>query len=175
MTHICVSKLTIIGSDNGLSPNRHQAIIQTNTGILLIGPLRTNFNEILIEIHTFLFKKIHLKMSSGKWRPFCLGLNPRRTAHLVTRCLCCCWIRFAIIKMSIDDLRQYLRGTVVYEQSVWQLRHCYHGDRSVCNDGDEEASDNHEQCVHVHYITRERSGDVKIQNITGINRYKNML
>ena len=30
---------------------------------------------MLIEIHTFSFKKIHLKMSSGKWRPLCLGLN----------------------------------------------------------------------------------------------------
>ena len=75
VTHICVSKLTIIGSDNGLSPGRRQAIIWTNAGILLIGPLRTNFNEISIEIHTFSFKKICLKLSSAKWRPFCPGLN----------------------------------------------------------------------------------------------------
>ena len=61
--------------DNGLSPERRQAIIWTNAGILLIGPLGTNFSEILIEIYTFSFKKRHLKMSSGKWRPFCLGLN----------------------------------------------------------------------------------------------------
>ena len=27
MTHICVGNLTIIGSDNGLSPGRRQAII----------------------------------------------------------------------------------------------------------------------------------------------------
>ena len=65
----------ITGSDNGLSPVRRQAIIWTNAGILLIGALGTNFNEILIEIHTFSFKKIHLKMSSAKWCPFCLGLN----------------------------------------------------------------------------------------------------
>ena len=75
VTHICVGKLTIIGSDNGLSPERRQAIIWTNTGILLIGPLGTNFNEISIGIQTFSFKKMHLKMSSAKWRPFCLGLN----------------------------------------------------------------------------------------------------
>ena len=73
--HICVSKLTIIGSDNGLSPGRRQAIIWTNAGMLFIGSLGTNFNEILIEIHTFSFKKIHLKVLSGKWRPFSLGLN----------------------------------------------------------------------------------------------------
>ena len=75
MTHICVSKLTIIGSDNGLSPNRRQAIIWTNAGLLLIGPLGTNFIEILIEILTFSFKKMRLKVSSAKRRPFCLGLN----------------------------------------------------------------------------------------------------
>ena len=53
VTHICVGKTIIIGSDNGLSPGRRQAIIWTNAGILLIGPLGTNLNEILIEIHTF--------------------------------------------------------------------------------------------------------------------------
>ena len=75
MTHICVGKLAFIGSDNGLSPDRRQAIIWTNAGILLIEPLETNFSEIFIEIHAFSFKKMHLKMSSAKWSPFCLGLN----------------------------------------------------------------------------------------------------
>ena len=53
VTHICDCKLTVISSDNGLSPGRHQAIIWTNAGILLIGPLATNCNEIFIEIHIF--------------------------------------------------------------------------------------------------------------------------
>ena len=75
MTHICVSKLTIIGSDNGLPPDRRQAIISTNAWILLTGPLGTNFSEISIEIRTFSFKKMRLKVSSAKRRPFCLGLN----------------------------------------------------------------------------------------------------
>ena len=74
-THTCVGNLTISGSDNGLSPGRRQAIIWTNAGILLIGPLGTNFREILIEIHAFSFTKMHVKQSSAKWRPFCLGLN----------------------------------------------------------------------------------------------------
>ena len=60
VTHICVGKLTIIGSDNGLLPGWRQAITWTNARILLIGPLRTNFSEILIEILTFSFKKIRL-------------------------------------------------------------------------------------------------------------------
>ena len=66
VTHICVGKLTIISSDNGLWPGRRQAIIWTNAGILLISPLGTNFNEILIEIWIFSFKKMHLKVSFAK-------------------------------------------------------------------------------------------------------------
>ena len=75
VTHICVSKLNIIGSDNGLWPGQRQAIIWTNAGILLTGPLGTNFSEILIEIQTFSLKKIRLKMSSAKRCSFHLGLN----------------------------------------------------------------------------------------------------
>ena len=75
VTHICVDNLTIIVSDNGLSPGRRQAIIWTNAGLLLIGPLGTNFSEISIKILTFSFTKMRLKVSSVKWRPFCLGLN----------------------------------------------------------------------------------------------------
>ena len=75
VTHICVNKQTIIGSVNGLSPRRRQAIIWTNAGILLIEILGTNFSEILIEIRIFSFKKMCLNVSSVKWLPFCLGLN----------------------------------------------------------------------------------------------------
>ena len=75
VTHIRIRKLTTIGSDNGFSPGRRQAIIWTNAGILVIGPLGTKVIEILIGIQTFSFKKMHLKMPSAKWRPFCLGIN----------------------------------------------------------------------------------------------------
>ena len=50
-----------IGSNNGLSPDRRQAIIWTNAGILLIRPIGKDISEIRI------------KMSSGKWRIFCPG------------------------------------------------------------------------------------------------------
>ena len=73
--HICVNKLATIGADNGLSPRRRQAIIWTNAGIMLIGPLGTNFIEIVIGIQIFSLKKMRLKVSFAKWRPFCLGLN----------------------------------------------------------------------------------------------------
>ena len=65
----------IIGSDNGLSPGMRQAIIRTNAGELLIGPLGTNFSGILIESLIFSFKRMRLKVSSPKWRLICLGLK----------------------------------------------------------------------------------------------------
>ena len=52
-----------------------QAIIWANAGILLIGPLGTKFSQFFIGIRTFSFKKMYLKMSYWKCRPFCLGLN----------------------------------------------------------------------------------------------------
>ena len=80
-------KWVIIGSDNGLSPVRRQNIIWTNAGILLTGPWGTNFSELLIGIQTLSFKKMHLNMSSAKWRLFCLGHNilrrmPNCGAHI---------------------------------------------------------------------------------------------
>ena len=86
VTHICDSELTIIGSDNGLSPDRRQAIIWTNAGILSFGPLRTNFSEIQIETLTFSSKKMRLKLSSAKGWPFCLGLNVLRGHHWQSLC-----------------------------------------------------------------------------------------
>ena len=61
VTHICVCNLTIIGSDNGLSPGRRQAIIWTSAGILLIGTLGTNFSEISIGVPTFHSRKFTWK------------------------------------------------------------------------------------------------------------------
>ena len=75
VTHICVSRLTVTGSDDGLSPGRRQSIIWTNAGILLIQTLGTNFSEMLGKTHSFSFRKMHLKMSFAKGRLFSLGLN----------------------------------------------------------------------------------------------------
>ena len=75
VTHICVGKLTIIGSDNGLSPGRRQAIIWTNAGILLIRPLgiklQWNFNRNSnIFIQENALENVVCQMAS-----ICLGLN----------------------------------------------------------------------------------------------------
>ena len=55
---------------------------------IVIGPLRTSFSEILIQMHTFSFKKSHFKMLSGKWWPFCLGLNVLKKPQDVIIQLC---------------------------------------------------------------------------------------
>ena len=73
MTHTWVSKLTIIGFDNGLSPCRRQVIIWANAGIQLIWPLATNFSEISIEIYISSLNEFILMLS------IFLGLNVLKT------------------------------------------------------------------------------------------------
>ena len=69
VTYTCVSKLAIIGSNNGLSPGRRQAIFWSNAGIVLIGRLGTNCGEILIEVHAVSFKENAFEKLS---RPQCV-------------------------------------------------------------------------------------------------------
>ena len=118
-THICVGKLTTIGSNNGLSPGRRQAIIWTIAGIVLIGPVGTNFSEILIGIQAFSFKKRHLKMSSAKWRPSCLGLNVLRII-----CILVVFILFQKIRHTWNIMN------MMYCSTIWQkfpamVKFCY--------------------------------------------------
>ena len=100
-------KWVIIGSENGLSLVRRQAIIWTNAGILLIGSWGTNFSELLIGIQSFSFKKLHLNMSSAKWRLFCLGLN-----MLGTMTNCGTHVSFSELKGQIQEkpnINKYIR------------------------------------------------------------------
>ena len=123
VTHICVGKPTTIGSDNGLSPGRRQDIIWTIAGILLIGPLGTNFSEILIKIQTFSFKKMHLKMSSAKWRPFCLGLNVLNMFQIISLTfspsdIFAC-VRHREISSYLDIVNTWRPGDTYICQSLW--------------------------------------------------------
>ena len=76
MTHICVGKLIIIGSDNGLSSGRHQAIIWTNVGIRLMpgatlrNKLQWNINRnSYIFIQENAFENVVWKMAAIFSRP----------------------------------------------------------------------------------------------------------
>ena len=77
LTHICVSKLTIIGSDNGLLPGRRQAIIWTNAGIFVNWTLRNklqwNFNRnSSIFIQENRFENVIWKMAAILSQPQCV-------------------------------------------------------------------------------------------------------
>ena len=65
MMHICVSLLTIIGSDNGLSPERRQAIIWTNAEILF-------YSYIFIQENAF--ETVVGEMTSILSRPQCVNI-----------------------------------------------------------------------------------------------------
>ena len=93
VTHIGVSKLTMIGSENGLSPGRCQDIIWTNAVILLIKPLWTKYSEILIYIQIFSFTEMHPKQQLLNnptsdfiriLRPSPFGPRPRSASNIVS-------------------------------------------------------------------------------------------
>ena len=85
VTHICISKLTTIGSDNGLPPGRHQAIIWSNAGMLLSSTLGTIFSEKrnwYIFIQANAFENVVWKMAAILSRPQCANtLRPRQNGH----------------------------------------------------------------------------------------------
>ena len=70
------------------SDHQHQAIIWTNAGLLLIGPLGTNF----IKLKTFLSKKMSLKMLSAKYQPFCHGINMLTVYNSKVICIRPMWL-----------------------------------------------------------------------------------
>ena len=130
----------IIGQDNGLLPGQRQAITWTNAGILLIGPLGTNFSEILIEIHTFSFKKMQLKMSSGKWQPFCLfgSFLGFRASAAIEMCSpwplhpgCMWWIQTKQLTQRKNALgkavntRKWLTHCYIGSLMLWSVYNCH--------------------------------------------------
>ena len=128
VTHYCVGELTIIVSDNGLSPERRQAIIWTNAGILLIGPYGTNFSEISIELLAFSFTKMSLKVTSAKWRPFCLGLNVLTVYHAYCSVRIVSLLRFTVV-LLIGNKTYYL--IVDPESNVTRYMVSYKGSDNI--------------------------------------------
>ena len=80
---------------------------------LSIQTLGINFNEITNKIQMFSFKKMHLKMSSTRWRPFCSGPNllnlmiishtvyPKKYAHGFCFAVLCCGYTLTDFPISI--------------------------------------------------------------------------
>ena len=96
-------------------------------GILFIGHLGTNFNAFfLMEIHTLSFKKIHLKVSSGKWRPFCLGLDvSREDQQRRNRRICLFFEAWWRMHTSVKCKQQYkyISGTKPLPETIQNYCH----------------------------------------------------
>ena len=75
MTHICISKLTTINSDNGLSPGRHQVIIWANARWNIVNSNFRNKLQWNLKRNSYIFTKKYIEKNTLKWRPLCLGLN----------------------------------------------------------------------------------------------------
>ena len=82
--------LVIIGRADGFLPVWHQAITWTIADLMPIEPLRTHLNEIWIKLQWFQFKKMHLKLLSAKWQPFCSCPNVWKGIRTSNTLLPCC-------------------------------------------------------------------------------------
>ena len=90
VTHICVSKLTIIGSDNGLSSRRRLAIFWTSNIVnwTLTIKLQWNLNRnFYIFIHENAFENAVWKMATTSSRPGCVNafFHPDIVAGMILR------------------------------------------------------------------------------------------
>ena len=77
VTHICISNLTIIGSNNGLSPGRRQAIVWTNTGKLFIRTIGKNSVKFQSKFRHFhkknAFENVIWKITAILFHPQCVN------------------------------------------------------------------------------------------------------
>ena len=124
VTHICVGKQTSIGSNNGLAPDRRQATIWINAGILLIGPLGTNLSEILIEFLTFSFKKnafesVVCETAAILSRPRCVNQKSQLTILM----------HYGNCKQQLEDLCQ--KRNEIWSQDIYRLRYLISLDLNV--------------------------------------------
>ena len=136
VTQICVTTQAVIGSDNGLSPVGRQVIIWTNAVILSTGPPGTQFNQIVCKMLPF--KKMRLKMSSGKCWPFCLSLNvlnimrPEQNdhyfpgqhfqTHYLKKKPFCTLFKISLKFIPIHPVDNMNKSTLVYVMACWLNR-----------------------------------------------------
>ena len=127
MMHICVSKLAINGSDDGLSLGRHQAISWTNAGIPLIGPLGTNLSEISSNIHFHAIKRNKCKKWNQNvvWEMTAILSRPQRIKCDIWPLLYI-FVHAAITKCTKvnghwGNLSLSIRGEMSHRKILWSL------------------------------------------------------
>ena len=118
----CVS----IASDNGLSPVRRRAIIWSNTDLLSIRTLGTNFSEIRFKIQKCPLMKMHYSMSSVKWRPFCAVRDTLRSEqdgqHFANKIFkCISWIKSIVFWFKLHTCG-FLRRILLIICQHWLMR-----------------------------------------------------
>ena len=122
VTHMAISKLTIIGSDNGLSPSWSQAITWTNVGILLIGPLGTNFSEINRNYNIFSqeneFESTVCKMAAMLSPPQCVKKGAKWKQSVVQNVLMKAFLSVPCIVMKDWNVQQ---GIIFHQQNNRQI------------------------------------------------------
>ena len=107
-----------------------------------IGPVGINVSRILIKIQNFSFTKMHLKVSSAKWQPFCAvryELN-WRTAFIPSKHISCIlYIPKIYTRFRILLLWSYLWFSNVFVWLIYPypsgLRHWRHDRRMDVNGG----------------------------------------
>ena len=110
----------------------------TNGAILSIGHLGTNFGEFYLKFKHFRWIKMHSKMSSAKWRPFCLGLDVVSPFFVNKQgCRICCWFLLQDVRIRplagygllharqegirLQRLRVLIRQTLAYFIFIWAV------------------------------------------------------
>ena len=124
MTHICVSKPTTIGSDNGLSPAWRQAIIWTNDRILFIVPLETKFGGFLIRIYKFFSMK---RIWKRRMRNGGHLSRPRCVKHMLLLCNIRTIIFYHCYAQTEREYRHFDEITVI------SYTGCSRNNNSLCN------------------------------------------
>ena len=126
VTHICVGELTIIVSDNGLSPGQRQAIIWTNAGILLIGPywwtkFQWNFNRNSnIFIHENEFESVVCEMMAILSQPQCVNVHNNWSTHgLPVRV----WSGGVFSKLKVKDWSLFYCNSLWHGDVTWSHRY----------------------------------------------------
>ena len=131
---------TIIGLENGLSPRRHQAIIWTNAGVLIIGPFGTKFQwNIYRNVYIFwqydVFENVVWKMAAILSRTQCvksfsITWGNRKWSHANSTCsiqtkmatFCTRHFRIRFFATIVFVLSEISQATSHYVNQKWQVK-----------------------------------------------------
>ena len=107
---------------------RRQAIIWTNADLFSLGPLGTNFSQILIKIQNTASMKMHFKMSSAKWRNECrMSAQCWKLVKTSVCVICCPGGTYAYMNVFFlpPELQSLTRALSVNPKHGYWWFHCF--------------------------------------------------